>query len=265
MATHQQSTEQRRRELGAFLRARRGQVDRAEAGLPPAGRARTPGLRREEVALLSSVSSTWYTWLEQGRDINPSRQVIDAVADTLRLTATEHDYVLTLAGFAPAPTAVPASAGVAAHHQRLLDAQGEAPSFMLASDWQVIAWNSAYLGLYPHIASLDDADRNLLAMVFTDPYVRRLLPDWEQTSRHFLAEYRSEATWLGRPEHQHLVARLREQSPDFETAWSEHAVERFASRIREFDHPTRGRLQYEHHSLTPSDAPGTHLVIYLPA
>src|SRR4051794_17955647 len=92
---------ERRTVLGTFLRTRRGQVDRAEHGLPPAGRARTGGLRREEVALLSGVSSTWYTWLEQGRDINPSRQVIDAVATTLRLSAAEHDYVLTLAGFAP--------------------------------------------------------------------------------------------------------------------------------------------------------------------
>lgn len=253
-----------RQELGTFLRARRGEVDRAEAGLPPAGRSRTPGLRREEVALLSGVSSTWYTWLEQGREINPSRQVIDAVAATLRLSATEHDYALGLAGFAPLPLPPAVAQGVAPHHQRLMDAQGAAPSFLLAADWQVIGWNTAYQQLYPHIADLAPTDRNLLAMVFTDPYVRRLLPDWEQTSRHFLAEYRAEARWLGSPEHQGLVSRLREQSPEFEAAWSEHTVERFASRLRRFDHPQQGRLVFEHHSLTPTDAPGSHLVIYLP-
>lgn len=256
----------RRAELGTFLRTRRIQVDRAEHGLPPAGRARTGGLRREEMALLSGVSSTWYTWLEQGRDINPSRQVIDAVATTLRLSVAEHDYVLRLAGFAPAaidPGAGPES--LAAHHQRLLDAQGSAPAFVLASDWRVIGWNSAYEVLYPRVAATDAAERNLLVMVFTDPYVRAMLPDWESTSRHFLAEYRAEATaLLSRPEHLALVRRLRATSPEFDAAWGEHAVERFASRVREFEHPHAGRLVFEHHSLTPSDAPGTHLVIYLP-
>lgn len=258
-------SKEQRLELGRFLRARRADVDRASAGLPPAGRTRTPGLRREEVALLSGVSSTWYTWLEQGREINPSRQVIEAVARTLQLEVAEHDYVLTLAGFAPTPPLIAAPTGVPGHHQRLMDAQGAAPAFMLAPDWQVIGWNRAYRGLYPHIDELDSADRNLLAMVFTDPYVRRLLPDWEQTSRHFLAEYRAEARWLGGEDHRALITRLRATSPAFEAAWAEHTVERFASRLREFDHPTQGRLVYEHHSLTPTDAPGCHLVIYLPA
>ena len=85
--------EQQRKELGAFLRARREKLDRAGFGLPPAGRGRTVGLRREEISFLSGVSVTWYTWLEQGRDINPSRQVLDAVATTLHLTVAEHDYV----------------------------------------------------------------------------------------------------------------------------------------------------------------------------
>lgn len=258
--------QRQRAELGTFLRTRRAQVERTEHGLPPAGRARSSGLRREEVALLSGVSTTWYTWLEQGRDINPSRQVVDAVAGTLRLSAAEHDYVLTLAGFAPAPGRAPTdSVPLAPHHQRLLDAQGHAPSFVLAQDWSVIGWNAAYEVLYPHIARIPATDRNLLVMVFTDPYVRTLLPDWEATSRHFLAEYRAEATGLlGRAEHVALVQRLLESSPDFAAAWAEHAVARFASRSREFHHPTAGRLIFEHHSLTPSDAPGSHLVIYLP-
>lgn len=260
------TTSERRKELGVFLRARREQTDRAEVGLPPVGRSRTSGLRREEVALLSGVSTTWYTWLEQGREINPSRQVVDAVAATLRLGRAEHDYVLTLAGFAPSAGALPSvPTAVAGHHQRLLDAQAPAPAFMLASDWQVIAWNTAYEALYPHVQARGETERNLLAMVFTDPYVRQMLPDWESTSRHFLAEYRAEATTLlGRPDHAALVHRLRESSPEFDQAWAEHHVERFASRRREFEHPVAGLLVFEHHSLIPSDAPGTHLVVYLP-
>ena len=90
-----------RDELAAFLRARRTQLDRTAVGLPDVGRRRTAGLRREEVAALSGVSVTWYTWLEQARDVHPSRQVLDALATTLHLSPTEHHYLLSVAGFAP--------------------------------------------------------------------------------------------------------------------------------------------------------------------
>ena len=99
---------ERRAELGGFLRTRRTQIPRAELGLPATSRRRTSGLRREEVAYLSGVSITWYTWLEQGCDTNPSRQVLDAIARTLRLSSAEHAYLLSLAGHsAPQPTPIP--------------------------------------------------------------------------------------------------------------------------------------------------------------
>lgn len=257
--------EEQRRELATFLRARRSQVDRSSRGLPPAPRARAGGLRREEVALLAGVSTTWYTWLEQARDINPSRQVIDAVATTLDLSPAEHDYVLRLAGFAPRPREAGQDAGELAHHQRLLDAQGDSPSFVLASDWAVVAWNAAYSELNPTIATLAPTQRNLLAMIFTEPAIRALLPDWEITSRRFLAEYRAETTNLvGREERADLVAGLRAASPEFAAAWADHGVERFASRIREFNHPARGRVAFEQHTLAALDSPGTRVVIYLP-
>ncbi|MGN0063423.1 MAG: XRE family transcriptional regulator, partial [Nocardioides sp.] len=211
-------------------------------------------------------STTWFTWLEQGRDINPSRQVVDAVSATLRLTPAEHDYVLALAGFASARSPEAGATTLAAHHQRLLDAQHAAPSFMLSGDWSIIGWNAAYAALYPGVAQVAPERRNLLTLIFTDPYVRTMLPDWESTSRHFLAEYRADvAGLLGRPEHLALVQQLREASPDFAAAWAEHHVSRFASRQRTFAHPSAGELVFEQHSLRPVDAPGTHLVIYLPA
>ncbi len=260
------SNDEQRAELGTFLRTRRGRLLRTELGLPPAGRTRTTGLRREEVALLSGVSTTWLTWLEQGRDINPSRQVIEAVATTLRLTPHELDYVLALAGYASArPRISSAPTALAHHHQRLLDAQVGAPSFMLAADWTIIGWNPAYEALYPGVAGLPADQRNLLWVTFTDPFVRAMLPDWESTSRHFLAEYRAEVTGLlGRPEHLDLVRRLREHSHEFAEAWAEHHVQRFSSRTRTFHHPVAGTLIFEQHSLTPSDAPDSHVVIYLP-
>jgi transcriptional regulator with XRE-family HTH domain len=255
-----------RKELGAFLRRKRNEVDRSAHDLPPVGRSRTTGLRREEIAFLSGVSVTWYTWLEQGRSINPSRQVIDAVAVNLRLTAAEHDYVLGLAGFSPAPRPeLSAPAPVPPHVQHLLDALEPAPSFALTPHWDVAAWNHAYQGLFPGVADADPEERNLLVFIFTDPRIRALLPDWERTSAQFLAEYRAEAgNRVGGPQHVRLVTHLREHSEEFSRAWDAHTVQRFESRRRVFEHPTAGRLVFEQVNLLPQDVPDLHLISYLP-
>ncbi|AMM34524.1 Transcriptional regulator [Sinomonas atrocyanea] len=259
--------ETRRKELGAFLRSRRERAVRADYDLPPVGRGRTVGLRREEVAFLSGVSVTWYTWLEQGRDIHPSRQVLDAVAVNLRLSAPEHDYILGLSGFAPAPREVPGTPEpVPEHVQHLLDALDPSPAFAVTSTWDIGAWNSGYEALFPGIATVPARDRNLLRLTFTDPYVRGMLPDWEVTVRSFLADYRAEAgSHADRAAHVELVTRLREDSADFARAWDDHEVRRFASRARTFLHPVAGRLDFEQHQLVPADAPTLHIVAYLPA
>ncbi len=257
---------QSRRELGDFLRRKRAAADRADYDLPPVGRSRTTGLRREEIAFLSGVSVTWYTWLEQGRDINPSRQVVDAVALNLRLSHAEHDYLLGLAGFTPAARPEPlAPAPVPGHVQHLLDALDPAPAFALTGHWDIAAWNTAYEQLFPGVATTRPEERNLLVFVFTDPSVRGMLPDWEVTSRQFLAEYRAEAGGrIGAGDHLRLVSFLREASADFSAAWDEHAVERFASRSRVFIHPRDGERRFEQVKITPQDAADLTIVAYLP-
>ncbi|MGY5764863.1 helix-turn-helix transcriptional regulator [Brachybacterium sp. DNPG3] len=257
--------EARRKELGAFLRTRRNAALRADHDLPPVGRGRTTGLRREELAFLSGVSVTWYTWLEQGRSINPSRQVIDAVALNLRLTEAEHDYVLGLAGFAPAPRPVLAEPEpVPAHVQHLLDALDPSPSFALAAHWDIAAWNRSYEGLFPGVADADPTERNLLLFVFTDPRVRAMLPHWEVTSRQFLAEYRSEAgSRVSGTQHVRLLQHLRAVSPEFAAVWDAGEVRRFASRRREFTHPVVGCLAFEQVNLVPQDVPDLNLITYL--
>jgi transcriptional regulator with XRE-family HTH domain len=258
--------EKRRSELADFLRARRGQLERADLGLPPVRRHRISGLRREEVSSLSGVSVTWYTWLEQGRDIRPSRQVLDAVARTLRLSVAEHAYVLSLAGYsAPPPDTSPAVESAPAHVQRLLDAMEGYPAYAIASDWTITGWNAAYAALYPNVATVPIGDRNLLWLVFTDPYVRTLLPDWQVTSHRFLAEFRAEAgPRLGDSAFVGLVDRLLKASDAFRAGWERHDVQRFSSRERLFHHPRVGDLRLEHHRLAPSDHPDLHLVIYTP-
>lgn len=233
-------------------------------GLPEARRRRITGLRREEVATLSALSVTWYTWLEQGRDVNPSRQVLDALATTLRLSNIEHDYLLSLAGYAPTVALPRPAPDAPAHVQRLMDQLHGMPAYAITPDWSICGWNQAYQALYPTVAQVPAQDRNLLWLVFTDPVVRRLLPDWEITSSHFLAEFRAETgPRLGDPACAALIQRLNTHSSEFAAGWSGHSVEGFASRRRAFLTPV-GELTFEHHRLAPADFKDIHIVIYTP-
>jgi transcriptional regulator with XRE-family HTH domain len=256
------SEDGRRTELAAFLRARRAQVDRVAAGLPAGTARRAGGLRREEVAALSGVSITWYTWLEQARDVNPSRQVLEAVARALRLSEPERSYLLSLAGYASQPSG---SAAEPPHLDALLDALVGSPAFTLAPNWSITAWNSAYAALYPHVATVAEADRNLLWAVYQDPFVRGLLPDWELTSSRFLAEFRAEAgPRLGDPDFREIIERLLAASPEFRTNWERHDIEGFTSRRRSFL-TAAGALDFDHHRLAPADQRDVYVVIYTAA
>jgi transcriptional regulator with XRE-family HTH domain len=212
---------------------------------------------------------SWYSWLEQGRDISPSRQVLDAVARALELDEAEHAYVLSLAGWASAVSRSGGSAGLEqpppGHVQRLLDALENAPAFAMTRYWHIRAWNRAYERLFPGVADVDVAERNLLWLLFTDPAVRDLLPDWDVDVRRFLAEFRAEvAPHVGDPELDALVARLTAASEAFRAWWPDRDVHGFVSRQRRFRHPEHGVVALEHHLVTLADPPELRLVIYLP-
>ncbi|MGI8535053.1 MAG: helix-turn-helix transcriptional regulator [Mycobacteriales bacterium] len=253
-------------ELAEFLKSRRHQVSPATVGLNGPGHRRTPGLRREEVALLSGVSLTWYTWLEQGRDITPSRQVVDALARTLQLSAAEHAYVLRLTRHAAGAPVRAADDVCPPHVQRLLDALGTSPAYALTPAWSIVGWNRAYQAFYPNVATAPAADRNLLWLVFTDPYVRSLLVDWKTDSRRFLTEFRAEA---GLRVHEaafaRVIDRLQQVSAHFRLGWMSRDVDQFTSRERQFEHPVVGTLLLEQHRLAVSDCPELHLVVYTAA
>lgn len=250
-------------QLGEFLTARRRASPRAALGLPPGTRRSEVGLSREEVATLSGISVSWYTWLEQGREINASRQVLTAVARVLRLTDAEAEYVFALAGPGREPVSTPITRAPD-HLLRLIHAL-EFPAFILASDWTIVGWNTGYEWLYGSIATTPAAERNLLNLVYTDPRLREILPNWERDSRNFLAEFRAESgVRLGSDRHRAVVAALSTKSPDFRAHWAEHTIDRFRSRLRTFQHPVAGETVFEHHRLVPSDAAELHVVMYVP-
>lgn len=256
-----------RRELGGFLRIRRESVDRAQHGLPPI-RGRQTGLRREEVAYLSSISVTWYTWLEQGRDINPSRQVLEAIGSALALSPTDQAYLLSLAGFSSGGTHqnLPAPGEPPEHIQRLLNAFGSSPAFAIDPDWGIVAWNPAYAALYPRVQSVPADERNLLWLVFTDPSIKELMPDWDVESRRFVSEYRMQnGARLHEAPVTRLLDRLRTASPEFEGTWDDHRIEGFQTRVRRFRHAVTGEMDLEYHRLSPADFPDLNIVVYTPA
>ena len=263
----------RRDDLAAFLRHHREAIGPADVGLPAGHRRRAPGLRREEVAMLAGVSVTWYTWLEQGRPINASRSVLDALARTLLLDDAEHAHLLALAedgtaaessrrvedgeveGSTPPPDAL----------VHLLDALDPNPAYLLGPRWEYLAWNRAQGALYPEAAALPDVERNLLWIVFVRPAVRRLIVGWDAEARHLLSRFRADtASRRHDPVVRDLVARLRVASPEFATWWDDQDVAGFHTRLRRYDHPVAGPLTFEFQQLTSDEWPDVRVVAQLP-
>ena len=258
------ATSSQREELAAFLRARRNALTPAEVGLPTGRSRRTPGLRREEIAMLAGVSVTWYTWLEQGRRINVSTDVLEALARALRLDDAERQHLLTLAVRAPAAHADNV-ADVPDALVRLITSMEPAPAYVLGPRWEFLAWNRPQARLYPVIERLDDVERNLLWAMFAEPSVRPLLDDWPAQARRILAEFRAGTAALrDDPQVTTLVDRLRAASPEFADWWPQLDVAQFQTRLRRYHHPRAGELVFEYQQLTPSEWPSLRVVCQLP-
>lgn len=252
-----------RQELAEFLRARREAIRPEQVGLPSARGRRTPGLRREEVAMLAGVSLTWYTWLEQGRRINASDDVLLAIGRALRLDDAGLDHLLSLTEPGTATLSAPTEAPSAL--VRLLDSLLPAPAYVLGPCWEFVGWNAAQERLYPRITELAPPRRNLIWVLFADPATRDLIVDWDIHARQALAEFRSATSAVRHdPAMTELVAMLADESEEFAAWWSEHDVSGFETRLRRFRHPTAGELTFEYQQLTPAEWPALRVVAQLP-
>ncbi|MFF9348887.1 helix-turn-helix transcriptional regulator [Streptomyces sp. NPDC014734] len=260
----------RRRVLAEFLRTRRNRVRPGDAGVPAGPRRRTPGLRREEVALLSGVSVTWYTWLEQARDITASDQVLDSLARVLRLSPAETRHLFALAGRPsrrsedPHPTGGARRGGSAL--RRLVDALDPHPAYLLAPNWDLLARNRSETALVGDAADGQAPEHNLLRLVFTRPGIRTLLVDWPGQARALLEQYRAAADrHVGDPAFERLTADLYRASDEFRVWWDTHDVAEFRPARRTFDHPRLGRLTFDYVKLAAVGEPGVTLVSCLPS
>jgi hypothetical protein len=260
-----QLDEGRRRELAGFLRSRRERIAPEQVGLPPASRRRTPGLRREEVATLAGVGVTWYTWLEQGRDINASPQVLDAVARTLLLDPHERDHLFRLADTADNSGQTECTA-LSPTVQVLLDQLGPFPACARNARYDVLAYNDAYDELIGPFADLPFDERNSLWRMFTNPDCRVRMLDWEEGTRRMVAEYRAAmAEHLAEPAWKCLVSRLTKASPEFTELWERHEVASPENLTKRYMHAEAGLLKLNYTHLWLGQRLGTRITTYSPA
>jgi transcriptional regulator with XRE-family HTH domain len=263
------NAEQRDR-LGAFLRIRRGALQPGDVGLPKRPNRRlTPGLRREEVAELAGISVSWYTRLEQGKDVQLSTKAVTRLAKALQLTAAQREYLLALAredpfGAQPAPIKT-----VSGTLRDVLDAQGDNPAYLIDARLNLLAWNQAasrVFGFAEEPAAAPAEDRNLLWLIFTDD-ARAWLVDWERHAKLLLAQFRDASRhqvddpWFGR-----FVERLTQRSPEFARWWPRYDVERVQETEKLIEHPAVGLLTLRQTVLQVVDAGNAlYLILYTPA
>ena len=257
----------RRAELAAFLRTQRARLRPADVGLPEdcdPGRRRTPGLRREEVAQLSDVSVTWYTWLEQGRNVSASEQVVEALARALLLDRDQRRYFRGLAGLAAEAGRTHAD-DVLPRMQRLVNAAAPNIASVYDVHFDYVAWNEPYRRLRHDPAMLPAERRNLLWMMFSDAENRVRMVRWEPAARAVLSQFRSASGQRpGDPRFATIAAELTGVSPEFREWWAEYPVRDFRPATIGIDHPEIGRLDLEMFQFRPVEHPDMLMVLQVP-
>ncbi len=256
----------RRGELAAFLRSRRERISPEDVGLPAGQRRRTAGLRREEVAQLAGVGITWYTWLEQGRPIHASAQVLEAVARTLRLDPVERQHLFRLAAMPQAAQDDMDCPQLGAEIQPIIDALSPMPVQVLTERWDLLAWNAGYEVLFPRVPELRPAERNVLYRCFTVPECCRAYVNSEDQRAQMVAQLRANyARHIGEPAWTGFIKRMEAASTEFAIMWARQDVARNASHLKVFRHPVYPELPMTATSFAIQTAPGLRMVVYTPA
>ena len=250
--------------MSDFLKSRRARLSPSDVGLPSGRRRRTPGLRREEVAELASVGLTWYTWLEQGRDIRVSGEVLAAISAALRLSASEEEHLFRLAGREVPPKAAP-EVFVPARLRWVLDRWDPFPAHVTGRRRDLVAWNRSSEEIN-RWSELPADRRNLLWFVFRTERARQLLVDWQAEAASSVAAFRSEAgPDLSAPDFRDLVNELTTTSVEFAEMFSRHDVQPRKAGTGRIQHPELGRLELEFTSLQVLEEPSLRLYLYSPA
>ena len=232
--------------------------------MPPGSRRRTPGLRREEVALLAGVGVTWYTWLEQGRQINASTQVLDAVASTLRLDRAEREHLYRLAEATPLRTEC-ARMAVPDTIREIVRSLDPLPASLLNGRHDILMSNAASEELFWEWHSMPCVHKNTLWCCITEPSARSRFPEYETHIRYLVARMRSAySRHIGDPDWEEDIRRLASLSREFADLWARHEVADPEPRTLTYLHPRAGTLNLAVSELAVPAMPEARIVVYTP-
>ncbi|SDJ14028.1 helix-turn-helix transcriptional regulator [Billgrantia gudaonensis] len=259
----------RRSEIATFLRIRRARLQPEQLGLPRGTRRRTPGLRREEVAEMAGISTEWYAWLEQRRNVHPSMDTLQCIADALKLEPAERQHLLILGGYGPenGSNGVVHEAGVSPPLQRLMDQLECCPAWIMGARSDILAWNRAATVIHGDLHARQGIERNGIHGLFLNPRMRSMLLDWEAHARDCVAKLRLiYANYVEDPWFNELIALLQARSPEFAMWWEEHDVQLPQDGVKVYQHPEAGRLSFDYAILRVAGSNGVplQLITYVP-
>lgn len=251
--------------LGSYLRNRRTRLDPAAFGFSTA-RRRTPGLRREEVALRANISPTWYTWLEQGRGGAPSASVLNRLAESLLLTELERQHLFMLAlGRPPEPRYRPAE-GITPRLQRVLDAFPTSAAIVKTITWDVVAWNRVAAVLLTDYGKLRPQERNIMRLLFCSRKVQQAQEDWSKVARVVVGAFRADVTRAGtNQEALQLIDELSTVSAEFRALWADTEVAGMSEGVKRLHHPVAGIVNLEFSTFSVEGRPELGMVVFNPA
>lgn len=253
--------------LSTFLKSKRAQIKPESIGLPAGTRRRTPGLRREEVAHLAGVSTTWYTWLEQGRDIKVSASVLDCIASALRLSIDETDYLYNLALEVKSEitTLKKEPSELSPALKRILAELTYCPTIITDRHCHIVGWNSAAAHVFLDFEQVPISERNLIRLVFTRKEFKALAVNWEHFAKGFLAIFRTYyGHYLGDEWYNDFIEEMSQSHPEFRDLWQESQVSKAPEMIIEFRHAKAGKMLFNLTSLQVQGDMDLRCSIYTP-
>lgn len=254
----------RREELTRFLKSARARLSPADVGLPTGERRRTKGLRREEVASLSGMSVTWYTWFEQGRDVQLSAPMLDRLSASLRLGPEEREFLFALAQHRPPPLGTTPQDEVSPAVTELLHSIN-LPALVMTADWMVVAWNGIFRRIFRDYSLLPPEERNLLKVLLFSPDYRGDEAEYLAMARRLIARFKwdySRATddsAFGK-----VIAELEEKSEIFRKLWHDPAIVAHFEGVHSANVEGVGTINFRHTSYAIEQSPGQRLVLYAP-
>lgn len=251
-------------QISEFLKGCRARLSPAQVGLPEPDRRRTPGLRREDVAVLVGVSLTWYTWLEQGREISVSADLLERISATLQLDPDEREYLFTLVQRRGAPLLPGESEECSPSVRRMLEAIS-LPALVMTRRWDVVAWNELVARIFRDYAKLPPDQRNLLKILLTSPQYRQDPAEYEGIARRVLAKFRVDYSQAaGDPAFEALIDELNTECEAFRRLWPSAEIRTRTEGVHAISHVQLGGITFEHSSYVPEGSRNLRVILFVP-